>query len=155
MVVLAVKPEINRMAANEDCDNRIARTNGHLEFHIAGSSPVTTANKQDAPVAQWIEPRISTPQVVGSTPAGRTKIKIMKKYSTFEELKNSSVKENPVFSEKPHKEYKEFVELLQKSVVSGYSECEGCGSLYTPDEDTKYGYCFSCTMDACTPGNHY
>lgn len=31
--------------------------------------------------------------------------------------------------------------------------CEGCGVNITNDEDAEYGYCFSCQMSACVPGN--
>ena len=31
------------MAAIDDCDNQIARSNGRFEYHIVGSSPTITA----------------------------------------------------------------------------------------------------------------
>ena len=31
------------MAAIDDCDNQIARSNGRLKYHIVGSSPTITA----------------------------------------------------------------------------------------------------------------
>ena len=31
--------------------------------------------------------------------------------------------------------------------------CEQCGNIL--DEHAENGYCFTCVMAACTPGNHY